>query len=64
MPDTPTVVVTTDPPLEHEPNEDVDNPREGVEAATIKILTGGVVISSPDPSIRTSQGYLYLTENP
>jgi type IV pilus assembly protein PilY1 len=61
MPDTPTIIVTTDPKLIPEPGEDTDKPQPGVDAATIKLITGGQVIDVNSKLI-TSQGYLYLTE--
>jgi type IV pilus assembly protein PilY1 len=61
MPDTPTIIVTTDPKLVPEPGEDTDNPQPGVDAATIKLITGRQVIDVNSKLI-TSQGYLYLTE--
>lgn len=61
MPDTPTIIVTTDPKAIPEPGEDIDNPQPGVDAATIKLVTGGQVIDANSKLI-TSQSYLYLKE--
>ena len=63
LPDTPTLIVTTDPELNPNPDEDPDNPQPGVEAATIKLLTGGQVVDL-DISLTTSQGYLFIKEDP
>jgi type IV pilus assembly protein PilY1 len=63
LPDTPTLIVTKDPETTPNPDEDPDNPQPGVEAATIKLLTGGQVVDL-DLMLTTSQGYLYIDENP
>ena len=63
LPDTPTLIVTTDPQLTPNPDEDPDEPQPGVEAATIKLLTGGQVVDL-DISLTTSQGYLFIKEDP
>ena len=46
-----------------DPEEDPEYPQLGVDEATIKLLTGGQVVDL-DLSLTTSQGYLYIQENP
>lgn len=62
MPDTPTLIVTSDPDTVTDPEEDPEYPQLGVDEATIKLLTGGQVVDL-DLSLTTSQGYLYIEEN-
>lgn len=58
MPATPTLIVTPEPDTAQPPTV----PMPGEDKSTIKLLTGGKVIDL-DLSLKTSQNYLYVTED-